>query len=124
MVQPFWWSLSNMQNQYSIKNIHDKKQCISIIAINNFWNTDYIKILHAECDDKFHFKWNILSWVPKRFEPSHEWVLTKLKYQEPEFYATLFYESEEVTFEVPLGSTKVGVMRKPVHGVPKFYVLH
>ena len=40
------------------------------------------------------------------------------------YYAILFNKSEEGTFEVPPCRTKVGVIRKSVHGDPKLYVFH
>ena len=39
----------------------------------------------------------------------------------PTFYAIIFDESEEGTFEVYLGSTNFGVIRKTVPGVPKLH---
>ena len=97
------------------------KQRICIIAINDRWNTQFIHILREECDVMFQFKVNILSILPKTVEISHEWVLKIFKYQEPEFYARLFDESEEVPFEVPPRFMDVAVIRKPVLGATNLY---
>ena len=43
------------------------------------------------------------------------------KYQEPEFYTRLFYESENEPFEVPPRRTKI--FKKSVPDAPKLYFL-
>ena len=78
--------------------------------------------MREEHDGKFIFKVNILSRLLKPVEISHEWMLTNLKYQEPESYAKLFDESERGSFEVPPGRTKKYEMRKSSPGAPKLYV--
>ena len=45
------------------------------------------------------------------------------KYKEQGFYARFFDGSEEGTFEVPSGHTKVGLIIKSAPGDPKLYVL-
>ena len=52
----------------------------------------------------------------------HAWVLENFNNQKPEFYARWFDESEEGSFEVPPGWTKVGLIRKTVPDAPKLYV--
>ena len=88
-----------------IKFTRDTKQRIRKISRNNSWNTQVVQILREEFDGKFLFKENMLSILPKSVEQSHEWVLTKFKYQEPEFYATLFDELKR-TFLSPSGAYK------------------
>ena len=79
----------------------DTKRRIRKIVINNFWNTQIVHILHKKRDGIFIFKGNMLSRLTKPVELSHDWVLTNLKYQEPEFYSRFFEESEQGCFEVP-----------------------
>ena len=79
--------------------------------------------MYEESDGKFHLSRNLLSRPSNTVELSHELVLTNFKYKEPEFYARLFDESEEIPFEVTPGRTNVGIIRKPVPGTPKLYVL-
>ena len=43
-------------------------------------------------------------------ELSQYCILTTFKYQDPEFYARLFDESEEGPYGVPPGHTNVGVI--------------
>ena len=69
----------------------DTERHIHIIAKQNVCSTQVVYIFHGERDNKFIFKVNLLSILPKPVELSHEWVLTNFKYQEPEFYAILFY---------------------------------
>ena len=59
----------------------------------------------------FNFKVNLLSRLTKPVELSNKWVLTNFKYQEPEFYAILFDESEGPFEDTPV-HTKVGIIRK------------
>ena len=61
--------------------------------------------------------------LSKPVELSHEWGLKIFKYQKPEFYARLFDDTEEDPFEVPSDRTKVDVIRKPLPGAPKSYIL-
>ena len=69
----------------------DTKQRIHKITINNDWNTQIIQIFSEKRDGTFILKVNLLSRLKKPVELSHEWVLTKFKYQEPEFYSRCFY---------------------------------
>ena len=97
------------------------KQLIRTITISNGWNTLVVKILCEERGGKFIFKLNLISILTKPVELSHKWVLKIFKYQEPAFYARLFYQSQGGPLEFPPGHTKVGVIRKPVSGAPKLY---
>ena len=47
--------------------------------------------------------------------------MKNLKYQEPEYYARFFDESEKIPFEVPPGCTKKYKIRKLVLVAPKLY---
>ena len=111
--------MCNIKMQSKIILPHDTKRRIFSIAINNGWNTQVVQILCERRDGEFIFKGNILSMIPKPVELSHNWVLTDFKYQEPAFYARLFNKSEEGSFEVPTGRTKVGVIINPVPGTTK-----
>ena len=71
------------------------------IVINNGWNIHIVQILRDKRDGKLLFKRKPLSRKPNPVELSHEWVLTDLKYQEPEFYSIFFDELLKKHFEVP-----------------------
>ena len=109
---------------YILKKSRDTKRFVHIITINNGWNARFIQILCEEHYCKFLFKGNMLSILPTPIGLSQQWVLAYFKYQEPEFHARLFGGSEEGTFAVPTGRTKVGLIIKPVPGAPKLYVLN
>ena len=91
------------------------------VSINYGQNTLSLHIFYEHRYGMIHIKGNLLIILQKPVELSHEWVLTSFKFQEPEFYARLFDESEEDYFEVPKDVTKVGLLIKPVRGAPKLY---
>ena len=64
----------------------------------------------------------MLSRLPKPVELSHEWVLKNFRYQEPQFYARLFDNSEKLPFELPPGHTKNDYNRY-APGAHKLYFL-
>ena len=64
----------------------------------------------------------MLRRLPKPVKLSHERVLKMFKYQEPEFYTRLFYESEKGLFEVPTDCTNKDEIGKLVPGAPELYV--
>ena len=72
----------------------ETKRRIQEIAINNGWNTQIVHILREIRDGKFLYKGNFLSIIPKAVEQTNKWINTNFKYQEPESYYRLFYESE------------------------------
>ena len=47
--------------------------------------------------------------------------IKRINHKDTEFYARLFYESEEGPFEVPPGHQNVVAIKKTVPGVPKLY---
>ena len=71
---------------------------------------------------KLNFYRIMLSILTNTVELSHEWILINFKYQEPEFYARIFDESEDGYFEVPPGCIKVGIIRKLLPNDPKLYI--
>ena len=81
----------------------DTKQRIQEIATNNGWNTQIVQILREMRDGNFLFKRKFLSRLTKPVELTHNWIKKMFKYQDPEFYYQLFDESENGSFEVPLG---------------------
>ena len=48
--------------------------------------------------------------------------IKRINHKDTEFYARLFYESEEGPFEVTLGCTHVCVIMKPLTSDTKLYV--
>ena len=70
--------------------LHETKQRMRTIEMDNGCNKQVVQILHEEHNGKFIFKVNIIIRIPKPVELPHEWVLKKFKYQETALYAILF----------------------------------
>ena len=99
------------------------KQQIFNIAIINGWNTHTFQIFHKDRDGVFHLYGIFFNKLSNPAEISHECILKSLKHHDQKLYSRLFIDSEEVPFEVPLGTTNLGVISKPVPGNHKLYVL-
>ena len=69
----------------------------------------------------FHFKLSMLGRLRKPVELSQNWLLSNFKYKQPDLYAIIFDQYEEVPFEVPPGHTNVYVVIKSVPVIPKLY---
>ena len=75
--------------------------------------------MHKENDGKFILSGIVLIRITNPVELSHKWELINFEYQETESYARLFDESEEGSFEVSPGCTKLVKLKKTLPGATK-----
>ena len=124
------WKLSYGSYQTCKNYIQSKNKISTLYKVKPTGNYNKIWLGHTDCLDiaweawwGCFFKVNVLSRLPKPVELSHNCIKKIFKYQGPEFYSILFYESENTPFEVPPGLTKTCDKNKSIHDAPKLYVL-
>ena len=108
--------------RFNQKILHDTKQRIQEIAINNGWNTHIVQILHEKSDANLFSKEIVYVDYPNLLA-YHTIESIRISSIRSQSLIYIFDESESGPFEVPSGLTETNYQNKSLPYATKLYVL-